>query len=118
MNMGPVSTDKFKRFLKNCFKEKSFILDFGCGAGYFSTLFNPNKYVGIDINKSFINLAKSKYINHKFYNFSEKEKLKKYKNKINFILINNVIHHLNKKQLKENFSFIKKIVKKYYINNY
>ena len=112
MNMGPVSTDKFKKFLKSCFKEKSFILDFGCGAGYFSTLFNPKKYVGIDINKSFINLAKHKYINHKFYNFDEKKKLKKYENKINYILINNVIHHLNKKQLNESFLFIKKNCKK------
>ena len=73
MNMGPVSTEKFKKFLKGCFKKKSFILDFGCGAGYFSTLFDPKKYVGIDINKSFINLAKSKYVNHKFYNFDEKK---------------------------------------------
>ena len=112
MNMGPVSTNKFKRFLKNCFKEKSFILDFGCGAGYFSTLFNPKKYVGIDINKSFINLAKKKFRNYKFYNFDQKKLIKKYKNKIDYILINNVIHHLNKKQLKENFLFIKKNCKK------
>ncbi len=107
MNMGPVSTNKFKKFLKGCFKKDSFILDFGCGAGYFSTLFDPKKYVGIDINKSFINLAKSRYANYKFYNFDEKKLLKEYKNKINYILINNVIHHLNKNQLKENFLFIK-----------
>ena len=112
MNMGPVSTDKFKNFLKSCFKEKSFVLDFGCGAGYFSTLFNPKKYVGIDINKSFIKLAKTKFIKHKFYNFDQKKLLKKYKNKIDYILINNVIHHLNKKQLRENFLFIKENCKK------
>ena len=103
MNMGPVSTDKFKKFLKSCFKQKSFVLDFGCGAGYFSTLFNPKKYVGIDINKSFINLAKTKFINHRFYNFDQKKLLNKYKNKIDYILINNVIHHLNKKQFVEQF---------------
>ena len=112
MNMGPVSTNKFKNFLKSCFTRNSFVLDFGCGAGYFSSLFNPKKYVGIDINKSFINLAKTKFINHKFYNFDQKKLLKKYKNKIDFILINNVIHHLDKRQLKENFLFIKKNCKK------
>lgn len=108
MNMGPVSTDKFKKFLKSCFIKKSFILDFGCGAGYFSTLFDQNRYVGIDINKSFINLAKDKYKNYEFYNFKEKSLLKKYKNKVNYILINNVIHHLNNKQIRKNFLFLKK----------
>ena len=50
--------------------------------------------------------------NQKFYNFDQKKLLKKYKNKIDFILINNVIHHLDKRQLKENFLFIKKNCKK------
>ena len=77
MNMGPVSTDKFKNFLRSCFTKKSFVLDFGCGAGYFS-LFNPKKYVGIDINKA-INLAKTKFINYKFYNFDQKKLLKSIK---------------------------------------
>jgi len=112
MNMGPVSTDKFKKFLKDSFKKNSYILDFGCGVGYFSELFNPKKYIGIDINKNFIKLAKSRYSKYNFFNFEEKFILKNYKNKINGILINNVIHHLNNKQIENNFLFLKKNCKK------
>ena len=58
-------------------------------------LYFPNKYVGIDINKSLLIWLK---VNILIINFIilVKRKLKKYKNKINYILINNVIHHLNK----------------------
>ena len=38
--------------------------------------------------------------------------LKNYKNRINAILINNVIHHLNNKQIENNFLFLKKNCKK------
>ena len=33
------------------FKKKDFILDYGCGVGFFSRLFNKKKYIGIEINK-------------------------------------------------------------------
>ena len=95
MNMVPFQLISLKIF-KKLFYGKVIRIRFWLWSGLFSSLFDSKKYVGIDINKSFINLAKTKFINHKFYNFDQKKLLKKYKNKIDYILINNVIHHLEK----------------------
>jgi len=37
------------------------VLDLGCGTGEFSVFFNPNKYVGIDIEENYIAYAKKHY---------------------------------------------------------
>ena len=40
MNMGPVSTSNYSSFIKKHIHKKNFVLDFGCGAGFFSKLFD------------------------------------------------------------------------------
>ena len=60
MNLGPVTTKSWSKMINNFFKKKDFVLDYGCGVGFFCRLFNHKKYLGIDINKNFIISAKKK----------------------------------------------------------
>ena len=111
MNMGPVSEDEYSQHIKKNISKKNYVLDFGSGAGFFSNLFNPNKYLGVDINKNFIRVSKIK--NQKYrYRILEKDYLRGYERKINLIFINNVLHHLSDKQILDTFSYFKKARKK------
>ena len=109
MNLGPVTTKSWSKMINNFFKKKDFVLDYGCGVGFFCRLFNHKKYLGIDINKNFIISAKKKNRKYKFTDFDSKD-IKKYN--INSILINNVIHHLSDKQVKDSFRFLRTNSKK------
>ncbi len=111
MNMGPTSEDYYSNFIKKNFKKKDFILDFGSGAGFFSKLFDPKKYLGVEINKSFLNISKKRNLKHKF-RLLKNDYLKGYENKINFIFINNVLHHLTDEQILSVFSFFKRKLNK------
>lgn len=107
MNMGPVSEDEYSQHIKMNISKKNYVLDFGSGAGFFSNLFNPNKYLGVDINKNFIRVSKIKNQKYK-YRILEKDYLRGYERKINLIFINNVLHHLSDKQILDTFSYFKK----------
>lgn len=109
MNLGPVTTKSWSTMINNFFKKRDFVLDYGCGVGFFCRLFNHKKYLGIDINKNFIISAKKINRKYKFTGFDSKD-IKKYN--INSILINNVIHHLSDKQVKDSFRFLRKNSKK------
>lgn len=111
MNMGPVAENSYFLFIKKMINENNFVLDFGSGAGFFSTLFNYKKYLGIEINKKFVNVSKKKYPNYKF-KILRKDYLKGYEKKINLIFINNVLHHLTDKQIKDTIAYFKKKLKK------
>ena len=111
MNMGPTSKDSYANFIKKNFNQKNYVLDFGCGAGFFSQLFNPKKYLGVEINKSFLNTSKIRNSKHTF-KLLKKNYLKGYENKIDYIFINNVLHHLTDDQIFETFVFFKKTLKK------
>ena len=107
MNMGPVSEYEYSKNINMNISKKNYVLDFGSGAGFFSNLFNPNKYLGVDINKNFIRVSKIK--NQKYrYRILEKDYLRGYERKINLIFINNVLHHLSDKQILDTFSYFKK----------
>ena len=106
--------DKFRNFVHNNFKDEKNIvkkyfnkdkltLDFGCGAGQFSELFNPNNYYGIDTDIRYIKFCK----NSRKGNFSLISNPPHYNFKSKFfeqILISAVIHHINDKTL---FSILK-----------
>jgi|TARA_Y100000389_G_C17387212_1_gene477754 SAM-dependent methyltransferase len=111
MNMGPVSEDSYSLYIKKNIKNKNFVLDFGSGAGFFSKLFKPNKYLGVEINKNFVDVSRKKNKKYK-YRVIENDYLKNYENKIDLIFINNVLHHLTDKQILETFSFFSKKLKK------
>ena len=111
MNMGPVAEDSYSLFIKNNVEKNKFILDFGSGAGFFANLFNPKKYLGVEINEKFVNVSKKKNKKHKF-RILKNDYLKGYEKKIDLIFINNVLHHLNDKQITQTFSFFKKKLQK------
>ena len=107
MNIGPVSENFYGVFLKKNISKNDFVLDFGSGAGFFSTLFDKKKYLGVEINKNFVLTSKKKYKNYNF-RLLNKHCLNGYRNKIDTILINNVMHHLSDAQIEQTFLFFKK----------
>ena len=105
MNVGPVTTKNWSKMINKFFKKNDFVLDYGCGVGFFCKLFNHKKYIGIDINKNFITNAKKINKQYKFMSFEDKN-IRRYRKHINSILINNVIHHLSDDQVSSTFNFI------------
>ena len=111
MNIGPVTAPEYSDFIKKKINKNDYVLDFGCGAGFFCNLFNNKKYLGVEINKSFVKTAKKKYANYDF-KILDKNCLNGCKNKIKVVFINNVIHHLTDKQIDEMFIFFRKKLSK------
>lgn len=111
MNMGPVSEDSYLLYIKKNIRKKDYVLDFGSGAGFFSNIFNPNKYLGVEINNNFVAVSKKNNKKYK-YRLLKDNYLRGYEKKINLIFINNVLHHLTDKQIIDTFSFFEKNLKK------
>ena len=95
---------------KNSDRDKK-TLDFGCGIGQFSVMFNQNNYYGVDLDEKYINFCKINYkgkfikINNKPpYNFDE--------NFFDQILISAVIHHIDDKTLITIMKELKRILDK------
>jgi len=107
MNIGPTAFRTFSEFIKENFKKHDYVLDFGSGTGYFSKLFDKKKYLGVEINKKFVQMSKKKNKNYNFKILND-DCLHKYENKINSILISNVMHHLSDRQIEKAFTFFKK----------
>ena len=106
MNMGPVAENSYLFFIKKNIDKKEFVLDFGSGAGFFSKLFDPKKYLGTEININFVKVAKKKNKQYKF-KILKKDYLRGYKKKISLVFINNVLHHLTDNQVKQTFKYFK-----------
>lgn len=111
MNMGPVSDDSYSLLIRQNINKNDFVLDFGCGAGFFSKLFNSKKYLGVEINHNFVKVSKQNNPNYKFL-ILKNDYLKGYEKKINTVFINNVLHHLTDMQINETISYFKKKLKK------
>ena len=43
MNMGPVTEPLYTEEIKKFFSKKDLVLDYGCGVGFFSKIFNKRK---------------------------------------------------------------------------
>ncbi len=75
------------------------VLDFGCGNGRFSKFFNKNNYIGIDISKNLIQIAKEKFPDKKFYLFDGLN-IPFEKQTFDFIFSISVFHHIPSKQIR------------------
>lgn len=89
---------------------RGFTLDLGCGTGDFSVLFPSDKYLGIDVSKSYIDYAKKKYKNYSFLvgdatnmNFDMK---------FDNVLILGMLHHLRDDEIRTILSLLCKILKR------
>lgn len=92
------------------FDRNKLILDFGCGAGQFSTLFNSSKYYGVDTNKKYIKFCK---FNRKgnFFLIKNYPPYKFNKEYFDQILVSAVIHHINNNKLISISKELNKILK-------
>tara|TARA_B110000881_G_C18582017_1_gene522353 strand:- start:224 stop:865 length:642 start_codon:yes stop_codon:yes gene_type:complete len=106
MNMGPVTEPSYTNEIKKFFFNKDYVMDFGCGIGYFCNIFDKKKYIGLEINPKFIKRAKEINEQYIFKNFKDK-KIKKLTKRVNAVLINNVLHHMSDEQVKNAVKFIK-----------
>lgn len=111
MNMGPVNDPAWKKTILKYLNSKNYVLDYGCGVGFFCRLFNPKKYIGLEINKNFIKSAKKINKGYSFFDLQDK-KIINYKNKIDTVFINNVLHHMSNNQIDRALKFLKKNSKK------
>ena len=99
-----------KRIILKYFDKNRLTLDFGCGAGQFSVLFNPNKYYGVDTDKKYVKFSKEK----RKGNFSIIKESPPYnfnKNYFDQVLISAVIHHIDDNNLKIISKELKRILK-------
>ncbi len=96
---------KLRAILQSDFKiEKSIIqehipknanvLDFGCGTGQYSGLFEDNKYVGVDVHGPHLNYAKKQFSKKTFITFSENFIVPQESNLFDWITCFAVVHHV------------------------
>jgi len=69
------------------------ILDFGCGTGSNSFIFEPENYIGVDVDKKRIDFARKLFFKYKFA-VIEKNILPVKDNSIDYICIFATIHHI------------------------
>lgn len=66
-NKYPESSD-IKELVKSLADEVGYqsVIDFGCGQGRLCTSFDPEKYLGLDINKEMLLSAQKEYVGYRF----------------------------------------------------
>ncbi|MBI3955145.1 class I SAM-dependent methyltransferase [Candidatus Gottesmanbacteria bacterium] len=101
--------EKTKKFIienyKNAFCKS--VIDIGCGTGDFCTLFNPDEYLGVDINKKYIDFAIANYPSYKFLQSNILKHNLNHKSYDASILVG-LLHHLTDSETK---TMLGKIVK-------
>lgn len=74
------------------------ILDFGCGIGSSSTIFDPNHYLGIDPDSKRVAYAKSLHPTYRFDVF-DGEKLSLNEGALDYIIMVAVLHHISSESI-------------------
>jgi SAM-dependent methyltransferase len=99
-----------KKIISENFKKEKITLDFGCGIGQFSKLFNSKNYHGCDTDEVYINFCKN---NHKgnFHTIKENPPYNFKSKYFDQILISAVIHHIDDKHLIEISKELRRILK-------
>ncbi|ADL12665.1 class I SAM-dependent methyltransferase [Acetohalobium arabaticum] len=76
------------------------VLDFGCGIGSTSSIFNPEDYLGIDPDQERIKYAQQLYSDYDFQTL-DKSKLDFEANSFDYILMIAVLHHIPSDELRD-----------------
>lgn len=108
MNFSDTDTN-FNKFIKNNYQKGMNILDFGSGFGSFAKIFDPNDYLGIEINSKYISRSKKLNPYHNFLNINLAQN--KLDNKYDLVLIYGVLHHIPNKEVKIILNNIKNALK-------
>lgn len=88
------------------------ILDFGCGIGTSSSIFNPNYYLGIDPDCKRIEYAKRLYPTYQFDVIDEKN-LPLCNYSLDYIVIVAVLHHISTEDISDYLQQFKQVLKPY-----
>lgn len=91
------------------------VLDFGCGTGSNSKLFNPEDYIGSEVDSSRVESSGKKYPKYKFEKIpiinSSKDKLPWADNSFDMIFVSLCLHHINAKSCKLIFKEFRRVLK-------
>ncbi len=87
------------------------VLDFGCGTGYYSRLFEPSSYTGFDIDQKRIKWARKHHPKHRFYTMDGR-KLPFKPRTFDHIAIVGVFHHIDDDGFEAAMENVMKLVKK------
>jgi len=103
------------RIINNIIKKKfpienKFVLDFGCGIGSSCSMFQPDKYIGVDCDIKRIVYAKAQHPEYNFY-FLNTDILPVDENSVDYVLALSVIHHIDENQLHIYLDEFKRILK-------
>lgn len=103
-----------KKKLKNIPQES--ILEIGCGTAPILNVFSPKKYLGIDIDKKFIETARKIHnkIGYKF-RLGNATKINSIKNKFDIVILSHTTHHFSDNIMQKFLSELKKIDFKYLV---
>lgn len=107
-------TSRYNNTLKSLLKDFDFynkkVLDFGCGVGSSSSIFNPRNYIGVDCDAKRISYARRLYTDYRFeiaidnnLFFSDKS--------IDFILIMAVLHHISPQETSTYIKEFSRVIK-------
>lgn len=72
------------------------ILDYGCGYGKFASIIDSKRYVGVEINKNVLEIARETYCDNSAVFFCTPEEFKHMELKYDNIILSAVIEHLEK----------------------
>lgn len=84
------------------------VLDYGCGEGKISEIFENRCYVGVDIDFKFLNFARKKY-NKNLVLIEEKLPFKN--NSFDLIVLVSILHHIKKEKVIELLNNISHLLK-------
>ncbi|MCX7921900.1 MAG: class I SAM-dependent methyltransferase [Clostridia bacterium] len=92
--------------------ENKAVLDFGCGIGSSSFMFEPNNYIGIDCDSKRIRYAKRQHPEYTF-EVSNGYGIPLPEGTIDYILIISVLHHIPKDKLPMYLREFRRVIKPY-----
>lgn len=108
------------KFDSKC-KERSTVLDFGCGLGHMLEYINKQninvQYEGCDISKVFIERCKEKYPDYYFFTKDIlKDDNQNFEKQYDYIVLNGVLTEKRELSYEEMFCYFKKLIKKLYLS--
>ena len=86
-------------FVSEHYQKGDRVLDFGCGIGSNSKLFNPEDYIGVEVDESRVGSARLKYPESQFKQIpfisSEDDKIPFEDNSFDIVFISLCLHHID-----------------------
>ena len=101
-------------FVSKHYQKGAKVLDFGCGIGSNSKLFDPEDYIGVEVDESRVGSARLKYPESQFKQIpfisSEDDKIPFEDNSFDIVFISLCLHHIDSSTCKLLFREFKRIL--------